>query len=132
MDYHSGCYSKIVCFEAIEYDTRQLLGGQSYTDKGMAPWATSVETLDMAIRRRAAMAGSFSLNAQRVESPVTMEGATGLSSSSDFPQWSCMVKRIVNKVLRTLILNQDCLLSSPGRKRSQVMSCLLLVQELKG
>lgn len=60
---------------------------------GVALRAASMETLDKVIGEGAAVAGSFSLNAQRVESSVTKEGATGMTSSSDSPKWSGVVKK---------------------------------------
>ncbi len=61
--------------------------------EGTALGAALVETLETGIGEGAAVARSLSLNAQRVESAVTMEGTTGLTSSSDSPKWSRVVKK---------------------------------------
>lgn len=71
---------------------------------GVALRAASIETLDKVNGEGAAVTGSVSLKSQ---SSVTKEGATGMTSSSDSPKSSCVVKRAVDKVLRLLILNQD-------------------------
>lgn len=40
-----------------------------------------METLDIGIGEGTVVVGTFSLNAKKAESPVTMEGATGLTFS---------------------------------------------------
>lgn len=47
----------------------------------------------MGVGEGAVVARSLSLNAQRVESAVTMEVATGVTSSSDSAKWSRVVKK---------------------------------------
>lgn len=50
--------------------------------------------METGIGEGAAVERSLSLNAQRMESDATLERATGLTSSSDSPKWSRVVKKV--------------------------------------